>query len=142
MPSLNKVILTGYLVADPELKQTQGGKSVVTFGIGVHRKYKTNGNYESDFFQVVAWDKIAETVCKYYSKGSCITICGNLRSRQYEDSGGSKRTIVEVYAEEVAPGDSKPANAAKKSDLSVDTSPNGKDVPNFAEISSNDDLPF
>lgn len=140
LPSLNKVILMGYLVADPELKQTPAGTSVVTFSIGVARKYMKDGKLPSDFFQVVAWDKVAETVCKLFHKGSCIIVCGSLQTRSYEGSDGIRRTIVEVYAEEVRFGEKKNPNGtttASKPDIQY-----GGEVPNFESISADDGLPF
>ena len=75
MASLNKVILIGNLTKDPELKQTPSGTSVVSFSIGVSRKYSgTDGSRETDFINVVAWKGTAEFIAKYFRKGNGISI--------------------------------------------------------------------
>jgi len=101
MPSLNKVILIGNLVADPELKQTQNGIPVCSFRIGVARRFKnTDGTYTSDFFDIVAWRATAEFVCRFFRKGKPICICGSLQTRSWTDQQGNKRWVTEVVADE------------------------------------------
>ena len=88
MASLNKVILIGNLTKDPELKQTPSGTSVVSFSIGVSRKYSgADGSRETDFINVVAWKGTAEFIAKYFRKGNGISIVGSLQVRSYESNG-------------------------------------------------------
>ena len=101
---MNKVILSGGLTRDPEIRYTQSGKAVASLSLGVNRGYKKaeNSQYpQSDYFNVVAWDKSAEFCSKYLTKGSRIIVEGRLQSRTYEAQDGSKRSVVEVVANEI-----------------------------------------
>lgn len=99
---LNVVVLTGRLVADPELKTTQSGNSVCTFRVAVDRSYAPQGEErKADFITVTAWRKTAEFVSKYFQKGSMISVQGRLETRQYQDKNGNNRTATEVLAAEV-----------------------------------------
>lgn len=90
---MNKVYIIGRLCADPELKMTNGGKSVTTFTAAVNRQGQKS---ESDFPDCVAWEKTAEFICKYFKKGSPIVIEGAIQTRTYEDKNGQKRKAVEI----------------------------------------------
>ena len=141
MPSYNKAILIGNLVADPELKQTPSGKKVTTFNIGVARRFKMNGQSVTDYFQIVAWDKTAEAVCKYYKKGSCIIVTGALQTRTYDDAYGQKHKVTEVYAENVDFGEKKSIPSAEyKADVSFGDAEGG--ASHYEEMSPDDGLPF
>ena len=99
--SFNKVILVGRLTHDPQIKQTPSGKKVTSFSIAVDSKRRDNtGMYISDFFTIVAWEKMAEHIVKYFGKGKEILIEGELQSRSY-DKNGEKRYVIEVGAKEV-----------------------------------------
>ncbi|MCH5297275.1 MAG: single-stranded DNA-binding protein [Ruminococcus sp.] len=100
---LNRVILMGRLVADPELKTTGTGISVTSFRIAVERSYvKTGEERKADFFDIVCWRNSAEFVCRYFSKGSMIAIDGQLQSRTYQAKDGTSRYVVEVVADSVS----------------------------------------
>lgn len=98
---LNKITLMGRLCADPELRQTQSGIPVCSCRIAVDRDYLSNGERETDFFDVVAWRGTAEFICKYFSKGSLIALDGRLQSRAWTDREGSNRVSIETVAERV-----------------------------------------
>lgn len=99
---INRVVLVGRLVRDPELRTTTGGKSVVDFSIAVNKRFKpTDGSPDADFFRVSAWDKTAEYVANYLSKGRLVAVDGRLQSRKYTASDGSNREVVEITAESV-----------------------------------------
>lgn len=99
---LNRVVLIGRLTRDPELRQTTGGKSVTDFSIAVDRRTKgTDGKNEADFFRVQAWDKTAEFVVNYLTKGRLVAVDGRLTSRKYTASDGTNREVVEVVADSV-----------------------------------------
>ncbi|WP_426807312.1 single-stranded DNA-binding protein [Streptococcus anginosus] len=84
----NKVILIGRLVNTPELNKTANDKSVARGTLAVNRRYKgQNGEREADFVNVVVWGKLAETLASYASKGSLISLDGELRTRRYEKDG-------------------------------------------------------
>ena len=100
---INRVILMGRLVADPELKTTNTGVSVTSFRIAVDRAYVKQGEErQADFIDVVAWRSTAEFVCRNFSKGSLIAIDGQLQSRQYQTKDGQNRTAIEAVAENVS----------------------------------------
>ncbi len=98
----NIVVLTGRLVADPEVRATRDDTSVASFCIAVDRRYAKRGEEkQTDFINCVAWDKRAEFVSKYFEKGNAISIVGSIQSRKYEDKDGNKRTAYEVKCDEV-----------------------------------------
>ena len=100
---LNRVILMGRLVSDPELKTTGTGISVTSFRIAVDRNYVKQGEErKADFFDIVCWRNQAEFVCRYFGKGSLIAIEGQLQSRTYQAKDGSNRYVVEVVADNVS----------------------------------------
>lgn len=99
---MNKVILIGNLTKDPELTTTTSGLSLCRFTIAVKRNFaNADGEFESDFLNVMAWRTLADNCKKYLQKGSKTSVCGRLQNRSYEAQDGSKRTITEVVAEEV-----------------------------------------
>lgn len=100
---LNRVILMGRLVSDPELKTTGTGISVTSFRIAVERSYVKSGEErKADFFDVVCWRNSAEFVCRYFGKGSMIAVDGQLQSRTYQTKDGTNRYVVEVVADSVS----------------------------------------
>lgn len=99
---LNVVVLMGRLVADPQLRQTTTGKNVASFRVACDRgRRDANGQNQADFFDVVAWDRSAEFVCRYFQKGSMIAIDGRLQSRNYQDKSGNNRTAIEIVASNI-----------------------------------------
>ena len=88
---LNSVIMTGRMVADPELRTTQSDIKVTSFRIAVTRNYKVNDEYLSDFFTVVAWRNTAEFVAKHFKKGDSLTVQGRAEVRKYTDKDGNNR---------------------------------------------------
>lgn len=101
---LNNVVLIGRLARDPELRYTQGGKAVCNFTIAVNRF----GGDTADFIPVVVWEKQAENISKYLSKGSLAAVEGRLQVRTYDDKEGTRRYATEVVARGVTFLDSKP----------------------------------
>lgn len=147
---LNVVVLTGRLVADPELKHTPTDVAVTSFAIAVSRKFvKAGEERQADFINIVAWRSTAEFVCRYFKKGQMIAIEGSIQTRTYQDKDGNKRKVFEVWANNVHFVESKkemgntetPEKPIVKStaDLSAYSSGNDDD---FQTIESDDDLPF
>ncbi len=100
---LNRVILMGRLVADPELKTTGSGISVTSFRIAVDRSYVKQGEErKADFIDIVCWRQTAEFVCRYFGKGSMIALEGQLQTRTYQAKDGSNRYVTEVIADNVS----------------------------------------
>lgn len=99
---MNKIILIGRIVKEIEIRHTQSGRACANFSIAVNRPYTgQDGKKETDFINIVAWDKTAENLKKYTSKGDLIGIEGRLQTRSYEASDGKKRVITEVLANNV-----------------------------------------
>ena len=83
---INKAIIMGRLVADPEVRQTPSGVSCCQFTVAVNRDYVQQGQArQADFISVVAWRQTAEFVGKYFSKGKMIIVEGSMRTRTYDD---------------------------------------------------------
>jgi len=98
---LNKIILIGRLVRDPELRYTQGGTPVANFSIASNRSYTVNSEKKEivSFFNCIAWNKLGEIIVQYCKKGNRIGIEGRLQQRSWEDQNGNKRSTVEVVTE-------------------------------------------
>lgn len=94
---MNKIVLTGNLTRDIELKQTEAGVSVCRFTVACKRKFQPQ---ETDFVPVVAWKTTAEFVARHFSKGAPMLIVGRLQMRVWEDAKG-KHTAAEVVADEI-----------------------------------------
>ena len=108
---MNKVILTGNLARDPEIRYTQSGKAVATFSLAVNRGWKRPNDSQqqqiTDFINIVAWDKSAEFCSKYLAKGRKVLVEGRIQSRSYEAQDGSKRYVTEVVSDNIEFMDSK-----------------------------------
>jgi len=99
---MNKVILVGRLVKDPEVKTTQSQIAFCGFTLAVDRKFKTaSGERQADFISCVAWRQQAEFLGKYFKKGSRLGLTGNLQSRSYDDANGKKVFVTEVVVDEI-----------------------------------------
>src|ERR687890_1035073 len=113
MVSFNRVVLGGNLTRDPELRFTQAGVPVCSFGIAVNRV--RSRNEEVDFFDISAWRELGETIATYKKKGDPILVEGRLQYRTWEAQDGSKRSKVDVVSENVQllgrPGDPQEAGA-------------------------------
>ena len=108
---MNIVSITGRLCADPELRRTQSGKAVASYSLAVKRPRTKD---ETDFVNVVTWDKAAEYISQYGSKGDVVAITGSLQSRKWEDKNGNKRTEWEVVTDAVELLSSKRNSEASK----------------------------
>lgn len=131
---MNKIFLCGRMTKDPELRETNSGINVATFGIAVDRRGRANGERQVDFFDCVAWRQTADFITAHFSKGRRILIEGSLQTREYTAQDGTKRKIMEVIVDSCEFADSKPeAQAAQK-----------PAEPQFTEVTDDgpDDLPF
>ena len=98
---LNLVIIQGRLTDNPELKTTNTGKSVVSFSLAVERDFSTNGDKETDFINIVAWNNTAEFIGKYFTKGKQMLVNGSLQVRKYQTQNGENRYTTEVIVNKV-----------------------------------------
>ena len=139
MASLNRVILVGRIVRDPELKKTTSGVSVTSFTIAVDNIVRSGAEKTTSFIPCTCWNKTAEPVAKYCSKGSLVGIDGRLTQRSYEDKNSNKRSVVEVIADSVQ-------FLERKSDDSqtnnFDSTPDNSSSIQEGIDSTDDDLPF
>lgn len=130
---LNKVIVMGRLVRDPELRRTNSGTAVASFTIACDRDFKSDGGErEADFIECVAWRNTAEFVSKYFAKGRMAVVSGRLQTRNWTDKEGNKRKATEIVAESVYFGDS------KREELQSYAAPQES----FAELPDDGELPF
>lgn len=140
---LNVIAIMGRLVRDPELRQTATGKNVASFRVAVDRGSKdANGQNQTDFFDVVAWNKTAEFVCKYFQKGSLIAIDGRLQSRNYQDKSGNNRTAIEILVNNVHFAGAKRQNAPAQEPDVAPPPASATSLDSFAPIDDTGDLPF
>lgn len=99
---MNKVILSGNLCKEIELRFTTSQLAVLQNTVAVKNDFKNaNGEYESEFINIVVWRKTAEFLSKYASKGSKVLVEGRLTNRSYEKQDGTKGYVTEVVAEKV-----------------------------------------
>ena len=116
---MNKAILVGRLVRDPELRTTQSGTVVASFTVACDRRYARKGEErQADFINCVAWGAAADFVCNYFEKGMRIALDGRIQVRSYDDQSGNKRYVTEVIAENVEFAQSKNEGGAAQAPMS------------------------
>ncbi len=102
--SVNKVILIGRLGKDPEVKYTPSGAPVAKFSLATDESFKDRSGEQqkrTEWHNIVVWNKLAEICGEYLTKGKLVYIEGSIRSRQWEDQAGNKRTAYEIVAREM-----------------------------------------
>jgi single-strand DNA-binding protein len=101
----NTVTLVGNITRDPELRFTQGGQAVASFGLAVNRRYQQNGEWQekTSFINITAWGQLGENTASSLQKGARVIVNGRLEQREYETRDGDKRNVVEVVADEIGP---------------------------------------
>ncbi len=135
---LNKVVLIGRLVRDPELRYTQNeGVPVANFTIAVGRSFGSQkGEKDADFIRIVVWEKQAENCASYLGKGRLVAVEGRLQIRSYEDREGIKRIAAEVVARNVVFLESR--RAAEESESEGGFDGQTSDEPDIGD----EDVPF
>lgn len=96
---MNRVLLTGRLTRDPELRTTAGGKAVAQFSVASHEF--VGGKERPEFHNVVTWDRLAETCGRYLGKGQQVAIEGRLQTRTWDDEAGKRHWKTEIVAASV-----------------------------------------
>lgn len=139
---MNKVILIGRLTKDVELRYTQtNNTAVASFSLAVNRKFvKPGEERQADFFNIIAWNKLAENISKYLFKGNQVAISGRLETRSWDDQNGQKHYVTEVIAEEVDFIESK--NKQNNEAILNSPTPINKNYDTSDFICNGDDLPF
>lgn len=130
--SINNVILSGRLTADPELKMSQNNKKYSQFTLAVD-KY-VNGQQQADFISCIAWERTAEVLTQYTKKGSKINVVGRISTRTYKNNQGINVYVTEVIVQQLELLDSKLKEEKPQEQQSFD------DTSSFTITS--DDLPF
>ncbi len=98
---MNKVFLIGRLSRDPELRHTGSGMAVCQINVAISRRVGAGREPETDFINVVVWDKQAENVSKYLAKGRQVAVEGRIQTRNYDNNEGKKVYVTEVVATNV-----------------------------------------
>lgn len=140
---LNRTILMGRLVTDPELKQTTTGFSICENRIAVKRRFVKDGGQDVDFFSFVAKRHNADFLARYFHKGDRLVIVGELHNEEYRDKDGNKRNFVKVEDVEIysikehrGDGESSQQDTYNAPQYAKNT------APSFDQLRQDDDLPF
>ena len=133
MGSLNRMILTGRLAADPEVRYTANETPIANFPVAVNRNGK-NGEKSVDFIRCIAWGGLAKICGEYLKKGRLIALEGRLQIRSYENKEGQKKTSTEVIADNVQMLDSKFAKATESSSSDKKETEEGTDASDELEV--------
>jgi single-strand DNA-binding protein len=137
---LNTVVLIGRLTKDPELRYTTSGKAVATLRLAVDRgTTNPQGEKETDFIDVVVWERQAETAANYLQKGRLVAVQGRLQIRQYETQEGQKREKAEVVASTVRFLDKGTDAGGERTSGPKAAAPGMGSEPKFTD---DDDVPF
>jgi len=138
---LNKVLLMGRMVRDPELKYTATNVAVCSFSVAVDRRFVKQGEQrQADFINIVTWRNTAEFVSKYFVKGQMINVCGSLQTRTWDDAQGVKHYATEVIADEINFCGDKSSGGSSASYPQNNAPQSSND--GFAPVDTDDDLPF
>lgn len=142
---MNKTILLGRLTKAPEIRYSQTNNiKVATFSLAVNRRYVKQGEErQADFFNIVAYSKLAEFVEKFLKQGIQICVSGRLQTRNYEDKNGIRRYVTEIIAEEIDFADSFTKIEGNTDNTEETVSEDLKEKDSSEDfISNGDDLPF
>jgi single-strand DNA-binding protein len=142
---INKVILSGRITKDIEVKTTPNGTNVTQFSLAVERNFAKQGEErQTDFITCVAWNKTAEFIGKFFSKGRSIVVIGQLRTRTYDDKNGVRHYVTEVFVDEAQftfePKQS--GNGYPSEQMYAPKNDKKSDVPEGFEVFNDDGVPF
>lgn len=154
--SLNRIVMMGRMVKDPELRHTQGGTPVCSFTLAVDRDFKDRqtGERKTDFLDVQCWRGTAEFVSRYFAKGRMAAVEGRLQIREWTDKDGNRRRSAEIVAENVYFAGSRReavAEPGRGTDISYDEAGTNRETWNaydtapateIPELDGDGDLPF
>lgn len=138
---MNKVILMGRLVRDPEVRYTQSNQpmAIARFTLAANRRFKRQGEQDADYIPCVAFGKQGEFAEKYFRKGQMVSVVGRLQVRNWDDNNGNKRITTEVVVEEqyFAEKKSNAENSQKRENDGI-----GEGFYPIDDDVKDDDLPF
>lgn len=143
---LNRVFLIGRLGQDPEMRYTPSGAAVTNFSIATDRKWRDKQGAlqeETTWHDIVCWNKTAEFIAEYASKGKLVFVEGRIQKRSWEDQNGQKRITVEVNAQNIQLlewGDRSPSSGGNRSNRQSQSKPAPQS--NNQTMDTEDDVPF
>jgi single-strand DNA-binding protein len=137
----------GRLTKDPEVRYTSNNNTLVcSFTLAVNRRFKSEGQPDADFVNIVAWSKTGEFCSKYFTKGQQVAVCGRLQTRNYDDKDGKKVYVTEVIAEEAYFADSKRtsngADFESGFNANATQNTNNSSADGFMAVVDDENLPF
>jgi single-strand DNA-binding protein len=134
---MNKVLLTGRLTRDPEMRSLASGKSVTQFSVATN-EYIGNGKERAEYHNVVTWDKLAETCGRFLGKGQQVAIEGRLQTRSWDDDRGARHWKTEVVANHV-----EMLSGRRKKDYAAEQAANSLEAQaaSFGEIPASEPIP-
>lgn len=136
MANLNRIILIGRLTSDPETRSTLDGLQMSKFSLSVERPVGASGKKESDYFDIIAWDKLAQVCGSCLAKDQLILIEGKIQNRTFETKDGAKRYATEIIARSMKMLEKGKGKAAEVGSAAAVA------VPDSDEDLIDDDLPF
>ncbi|MES2208689.1 MAG: single-stranded DNA-binding protein [Chloroflexota bacterium] len=132
---MNKVLLTGRLTRDPEMRALASGKHVTQFSVATN-EYAGNGKERPEFHNVVTWDRLAEICGRYLGKGQQVSIEGRIQTRTWDDERGARHWKTEVVASSV-----EMLSGRRKKDYAAESAESGEAGPASDVIGTGDDGP-
>jgi single-strand DNA-binding protein len=142
LANINKVLISGRLTRDAEVRYTPAGSPVCTLPVAANRRFKGHdGEWKNDttYVNVVAWDKLAERSGQMAKKGAAVLVEGRLQSRSFETAEGARRSVIEVRAERIQFLD-RQAKETEESRAAEDTE--GAEGKDLDDAGGEDELPF
>ena len=156
--SFNKVMLMGNLTRDPELRYLPSGQAVTNFSVAVNRTYMSQSGEKKEevsFIRVVVWARMAEVCNEYLKKGSPVFVEGRLQSRSWDAPDGTKRSTIEVVAQNVqflsrAPRSGAGSEIPAEAETASYEEPQGSEIPakgssisvSKKELQPDEEVPF
>ena len=142
LPRLNRVFIAGRIARELELKYTPKGTPVVNFAVAMDKRYKDDSDQwqsASVFVDVVAWNQLAENICKQANKGTAVMVEGKIDVRSYTDQNNVSRKIFEIIADFIQTLEWKPKPEGEGQPEEV---PLPEEPPHPAGEATKDDVPF
>ena len=138
---MNKVIISGRLTRDPEMRYSQSAEplAVTRFSIAVNRRFNKDGEPDADFINCVSFGKTAEFISKYFTKGKMIGVVGSIRTNSWTDNNGQKRVSTDVQVEEVEFLESKSSSESYQAE-NMSTSGQNNMIDNSQNMQQNEDF--
>ena len=124
---MNRCCITGRLTRDPDIRQTNEGTVIARFTVACDRRFKKDGQAQADFISCIAFNKTAEFMEKYFSKGMKIEVDGRIQTGSYEDKEGVKHYTTDIVCESVGFGESKKSSEPKEDEDGFINVPEGVD---------------